>query len=168
MNKIVYAVILAIALLTVINVQRANAYPDPNTTSLRVIDSMGGGSFRWAFPIVLGVVEDGQPIRLEGRFTSAGTFLLYAVEQIPGSCIDPDALFAFHEPQRPASALVGCAPFGLNHPQRDLALEHVTRWYNDGLTDWFTRTIADNGPSCGYTNVHGQQLAAFGYPICED
>lgn len=133
----------------------------------RVIDGMGGGSFNWAFPIVLGVVEDGQPVRLSGRFTSAGTFMLYAVDQLPGSCIEPDAFFDFHEPQRPASALFGCAPFGMNHPQRDLALEHVHRWYNEPLTEWFLRVIAGDSAECRYTTLRGYQMAEFGYPVCE-
>lgn len=136
--------------------------------SLREIDGMGGGSFSWAFPIVLGVVEDGQPVRLSGRFTSAGTFMLYAVDQLPGSCIDPQAFFAFHEPQRPASALIGCAPFPIDHPQRDAALEHVYRWYNEPLTQWFLTEIAAHGPSCGYTTLRGYQMAAFGYPVCQE
>lgn len=134
--------------------------------NLREIDGMGGGSFSWAFPIVLGVVEDGQPVRLSGRFTSAGTFMLYAVDQLPGSCIDPQAFFAFHEPQRPASALIGCAPFSMDHPQRNLALEHVHRWYNEPLTNWFLSEIAGDRAECGYTTLRGYQMAAFGYPIC--
>ena len=134
-----------------------------------IVDGMGGGSFRWGYDQAEGYWQRGQPVELRGRYVSAGTFLLWSVEQLPGSCIHPDAIFAFHEPQRLfLASLAGCAPYGLDHPDRAAAIEHVTRPYNAGLTRWFMAEVVGDTPSCGFTTLIGADLARFGYPICEE
>jgi len=133
-----------------------------------IVDGMGGGTVQWGYGRAEAYLSRGEPIRLEGRYTSAGTFLLWSVERLPGSCIDPDAIFGFHEPQRLISIVTGCAPFPMGTPERAVAMEEITRPYNEPLTRWFMRNIAGNQAECGFTNLRGSDMAAFGYPVCED
>ena len=132
-----------------------------------IIDGMGGGTIRWGYNTVNQHIMRGEPLRLSGRFTSAGTFMLYAVEQLPGSCIEPDSFFDFHEPQSLAAALFFCAPFQ-EGPRRDEAIDLIVQPYNEPLTEWFMRVVVGDRPSCSYTTLRGSDMAQFGYPICAE
>lgn len=139
------------------------------TYDLRVVEGMGGGPMQWGYNEAERYWRDGVPIRLEGDYVSAGTFLLWSVEQLPGSCIAPDATFSFHEPQTVLAAFVFCAPFGMDNPARADALESATRPYNDALTAWFMREIAGDSAECGFTTLTGAEVAQIGrYPLCTD
>jgi hypothetical protein len=134
------------------------------------VHGMGGGSVAWgnreAVRLMQRAIDAGEPIRLEpGHYTSAGAMLLYAVERTPGSCVHPDALFHFHEPQSMAAALIMCAP--LSGEERIAAAERYALLFTPALRAWFMAEVVGDTPSCGFTTLTGADLARFGYPTCE-
>jgi hypothetical protein len=123
---------------------------------------------QWGYDLAERYWRTGRPIRLTGRYTSAGTFLLWAVERLPGSCIEPDVFLDFHEPTMPGSALAGCQPYPLDHPDRAGAIRDITHPYNELLTAWFLeRIVGDEAECLPYVTLRGRDMAAFGYPVCE-
>ena len=140
------------------------------TRSQVVVNGMGGGTIRWGASETIDLMQEaidrGEPIILgEGHYTSAGAMPLYAVDHIPGSCIHPDALFHFHEPQSLAAMLVMCAP--LQGEERMSAVRSYSLWFRPELREWYMETVVGDTPDCGFTTLTGADLARFGYPICE-
>ena len=134
------------------------------------VHGMGGGSIAWgnreSVRLMQRAIDAGEPIRLErGHYTSAGAMLLYAVERTPGSCVHPDALFHFHEPQSMAAALIMCAP--LAGEERIAAAERYALLLTPALRAWFMSEVVGDTPDCGFTTLTGADLARFGYPTCE-
>lgn len=136
-----------------------------------IIENCGGGGLQWGYDNAERYWRAGEPIRLEGRFTSAGTFLLWSVEQLPGSCVDARAVFEFHEPVQPVNPLLSLlSPAPILIPftdpeERAIVLEEMTRPYNAGLTAWYYDTVVGHHPS-EFFRLSGAELARFGYPVC--
>jgi hypothetical protein len=136
-----------------------------------IVDGMGGGTVAWGQQennaLIQRAINEDRPIRLdEGRYISAGTFLLHAVRTIPGSCVASDTVFGFHEAQSMAAMVVMCAPF--HGEAREYQNRRIWIHYNEPLRRWFRSTVMGTRPSCGFHNLFGHQLAAFGYPVCEE
>jgi len=161
MAMLVWAAVIAVVVLWT-GAARAQDYI--------IDDGMGGGTVQWGQrennDLIQQALNEGRPIRLEGRYTSAGTFLLHAVQTIPGSCVAPDAVFGFHEAQSVAAMVTMCAPF--SGEAREYQNRRIWIHYNEPLRRWFRTEVMGNRPSCGFRNLFGYQLGQFGYPVCED
>ncbi len=145
--------------------------PSRDAAGRIVIDGLGGGTFRWGYDTAERHWRRGDPIRLEGTYTSAGTFLLWSVEQLPGSCVDRAARFEFHEPVQTSGMLLSLiSPVPIMLPftdpeERVIVLEQMTRPYNPALTQWYYDTVVGHPPS-SFFRLQGEELGRFGYPIC--
>lgn len=142
----------------------ASSEPTHDAHGRLIVNGSGGGTIQWGYRQAEGYWHEGQPIRLSGRFTSAGTFLLWSVENLPGSCIEADASFGFHRPQEAAALVTFCAPVSEASPRYAGAMEAITRPLNAATTGWFYQ----NAPACGFANLSGADLAGLGYPMCEE
>ena len=110
--------------------------------------------------------DEGRPVRLSGRFVSAGTMLLHASESIPGSCIEADTQFAFHRVVQGVSLAIG-VPVPLQGARGDLSNAAVAQAYNPALAQWFLTGIETGRITGWFTTLTGAELAAnFGYPLC--
>lgn len=133
-----------------------------------VVNGMGGGSLGWgqrqANRLYQRALDDGGPVRLEGRYSSAGTMLLNVVERVPGSCVAEDSIFGFHQPQSPIALLTVCAPLSPEVFQRAGRL--MTGHYTPSLSAWVWENVLDRY-QCRFHNLRGHQLEHFGYSVCE-
>lgn len=160
----VVALWAGVALSDVNRAAFASATPTHDAQGRLIVNGSGGGTIQWGYRQAERYWHEGQPIRLSGRFTSAGTFLLWSVENLPGSCIEADASFGFHRPQEAAALVTFCAPVSEDSPRYPGAMEAITRPLNAAATAWFYA----NAPACGFADLSGSDLAGLGYPVCED
>ena len=136
-----------------------------------VINGRGGGGIaqgrEYVNRVMARAFAEGRPVRLSGRFVSAGTFLLRAVETVPGSCIEADTIFGFHRAVAGVSAMT-VIPIPLTGPRADVANANIAETYSPDLSRWFLDGIETGQITAGFTNLTGAQLGAFGYNICEE
>jgi hypothetical protein len=110
--------------------------------------------------------DEGRPVRLEGRFVSAGTYLLHAVEHVPHSCIAPDAIVAVHRALSPMS--LAAVPIPLQGEAGRVANEAQAEAYSPAMRQWFLAGIEAGTITAWFTNLRGSDMARFGYRVCDE
>jgi len=136
-----------------------------------VINGRGGGGIaqgrEYINRMMARAYAEGRQVRLSGRFTSAGTFALFLVENVPGSCLEPTAIFEFHRAVAVISALT-VVPVPLTGSEGAEANANIAETYNPDLSRWFLDGIKTGRITAWFTNLTGAQLGAFGYNVCEE
>jgi len=136
-----------------------------------IIDGRGGGSIaqgrEYVNRMMARAFSEGRPVRLSGRFTSAGTFALFLVENVPGSCAEANTIFGFHRAVAGVSILT-VMPIPLTGSAGDIANANIAETYNPALARWFLDGIESGLITTLFTNLRGSEMAQFGYPVCEE
>jgi len=136
-----------------------------------IINGSGGGTVGWGREsvnqVIIRAYREGRPVRLSGRFVSAGTFFLYAVENISGSCVEADAIFAFHRAVLVVSVFT-TVPIPITGERSLIVNANAAEAYNPALSRWFLDGIEEGRITGWFTNRTGAQLGAFGYNTCEE
>lgn len=151
--------------------QRPEDYPPPdgyNPSVRHVLRGAPGDLIMTAQYEVNRFFFHGQPVELgPGTYTSAGTFWLFIVERVPGSCVVREGtLFRFHGAVDPMATFLFPVPIRASGQARASGDRAARLAYNNALVGWFDREVASRD-SASYVNLTGAEIIdIFGYAEC--
>lgn len=160
------ALLLTLYLSTPTRAQQAHGVDVPPGLT-HVEGTRSGGGMQWGYNMAERHVARGEPLYVTGHFFSAGNFILYSVQELPGSLIAPTTVLHFHEPGTMAGLFIGCARFDVGNPQRYLSLRDALHPMNQPVRDWYLQNVL--GQPCmrddHTVQLDGPELATMGYPV---